>query len=203
MDKFKKMHTFILCVNIEEVDNHKFIYNSEYFRDDGSGNVIDTPQDILEEMEFGLAKMQSLKKLKGKNQNYLLKICEIFNRNQLRRAYLQLSRWEQRQNKYKNSKKAQNAIRYLNEVIVRYINWYEDNGLVDILPDPKKKVWKGGSRSDFAREVRREYQSNSAQYENEKDCSDKLFNEYEFPEEWRWTPGKCYGLVRRVWPKPD
>lgn len=61
----------------------------------------------------------------------------------------------------------------------------------------KYKVKWTKNKSEFARFVNEEYEKNSENYKSLRDAANKLFDEYEFEDNY-WTKEKCYDLVRQT-----
>ncbi len=67
----------------------------------------------------------------------------------------------------------------------------------------KKKKWTT-SKSAFAQFVIESYKedekrkSNKRLFKDKKDASNKLFQKYEFPKEWKWSESRCYQNVVKV-----
>ncbi|MBI9073395.1 MAG: hypothetical protein JEY94_17465 [Melioribacteraceae bacterium] len=59
----------------------------------------------------------------------------------------------------------------------------------------KRTKWTG-TKSEFARFVRAEFEDNPDKYPSLKRASDDIFDEYKFQDK-KWTKELCYGMVRK------
>lgn len=185
---------FTLYVNIEKVEKGNYVFNSKLLRPDNEGGLTDAPQNEEEKLWQGFQEVYSLEDLKLANEYQFPQKCEELNRYELQRAYELLDYWREKGHDYRYSVDIQNNIKYLENVVGKYILWYKEYNLNPPTSPESKEKWTG-TKTEFARFVNEEYQKNQKKYNSLRDAARKLFDKYEF-EDQNWTPEKCYDLVR-------
>jgi hypothetical protein len=86
---------------------------------------------------------------------------------------------------------------YFQTVISRFHKWYDEYKLEPPGNDhhpPARTPWTG-TKSEFARYIRKEYETHQDEYRSLRDATFKIYDKYHFPFE--WTKEKCDGLVRK------
>jgi hypothetical protein len=188
---------FIFYRDIEIIGPDQFVFNTSVFRPDENGGIIDTPRGECEALARGLQEIHSLSVYNLTNDQRILEKCDELNRVELKRAYQMLHEWKDRQRDQRVSNNTHKFIRYLNTVVERYMLWYQDNGLGDLLPTIMKKKWVL-EKMDFVNFVINEFTKDKKEYNNKiSKATRKYFNEHEFPGYPDWTYEQCYDLVKR------